>query len=506
MNFESSQTLRPIGNESRTFSQCARFLGIEDIGAQEADLVITGMSDNSREIRSGDIFIAMPGKKNHGATYIDSVVSAGAVAVLTDAEGALLINKKLPTLLVDHPRFHIGDLAAWFYGNPFGKFAAVGVTGTNGKTTTTALLDQIWQLSERTTGLIGTVGISLDGEMYPVSFTTPEATTLQMIAAAMAERHVKNIAMEVSSHGIAQHRIDGAKFDVVGFTNLTQDHLDFHGDMESYFQTKAKLFTSEFTSHAIVNIDDPYGARLYESVAVPSESVSRSNSKAHWYYDDIHMMEHGMGYEVRIRGVGGILIEGTLPLLGLHNADNALLAIALAVHSGVDPIVIGSNMHLLSAPAGRLEPVAIGQKFIALVDYAHTPDAVTHVLSTARSLTKGRVIAVLGCGGDRDKSKRALMGQALRNGSDFAILTSDNPRSEDPESILNEMVGDLDLRENACVEPDRRGAIAVAVSEAEDGDCVLVLGKGHERGQEIKGQKFDFDDRIELARAIEGLA
>jgi len=195
-----------------------------------------------------------------------------------------------------------------------------------------------------------------------------------------------------------------------------------------------------------------------------------------------------------------------LPLLGLHNADNALLAIALAVHTGVDPIAIGSNMHLLSAPAGRLEPVALGQKFIALVDYAHTPDAVAHVLSTARSLTKGRVIAVLGCGGDRDKSKRALMGAALRNGSDFAIFTSDNPRSEDPQSILNEMVGELDLRENACVEADRRGAIAVAVSEASDGDCVLVLGKGHERGQEIKGQKFEFDDRIELARAIEGLA
>jgi UDP-N-acetylmuramoyl-L-alanyl-D-glutamate--2,6-diaminopimelate ligase len=506
MNIGSSQTLRPIENESRTFAQCARFLGIEGFEPQEVDLTVTGVSDSSREIQSGDLFIAMPGAKIHGATYIDSVVSAGAVAVLTDAQGALLVDKKLPTLIVDNPRLHAGDLAAWFYGNPFGKFAAVGVTGTNGKTTTTTLLDQIWQLSERTTGLIGTVGISLAGETYPVSFTTPEASTLQMIAAAMAERHVKNIAMEVSSHGIAQHRIDGAKFDVVGFTNLTQDHLDFHGDMESYFQTKAKLFTSEFTNHAIVNIDNPYGERLCEAISVPLETVSRGNKKAHWYYEDIHMLENGMGYEVRIRGIGGILIEGTLPLLGLHNADNALLAIALAVHTGVDPIVIGSEMHLLSATAGRLEPVAIGQKFIALVDYAHTPDAVAHVLSTAHLLTKGRVIAVLGCGGDRDKSKRALMGKTLLDGSDFAIFTSDNPRSEDPLIILDEMVAGLDLRENARVEVDRRAAIALAVSQASDGDCVLILGKGHERGQEIKGKKFDFDDRIELARAIEGLS
>jgi UDP-N-acetylmuramoyl-L-alanyl-D-glutamate--2,6-diaminopimelate ligase len=506
MNIGSSKTLRPINNESHTFAQCARFLGVEGVVSADADLLITGLSDSSREIQSGDLFIAMPGAKSHGATYIDSVVSAGAVAVLTDAQGALLVNKKLPTLIVDNPRLQAGDLAAWFYGNPFGKFAAVGVTGTNGKTTTTALLDQLWQLSERTTGLIGTVGISLAGEMYPVSFTTPEATTLQMIGAAMAERHVKNIAMEVSSHGIAQHRIDGTKFEVVGFTNLTQDHLDFHKDMENYFQTKAKLFTSEFADHAIINIDDQYGARLYENTAVPAESISRNNHKAHWYYEDIHMVENGMGYEVRIRGTGGILIEGTLPLLGLHNVDNALLAIALAVHTGVDPIVIGSVMHLLSAPAGRLEPVAIGQKFIALVDYAHTPDAVAHVLSTARSLTKGRVIAVLGCGGDRDKSKRALMGKALREGSDFAIFTSDNPRGEDPSTILDEMVAGLDLSENACIEADRREAIAVAVAEATVGDCVLVLGKGHERGQEIKGTKIDFDDRIELARAIEGLS
>jgi len=254
-----------------------------------------------------------------------------------------------------------------------------------------------------------------------------------------------------------------------------------------------------------VNIDDPHGLRLYEEAVIPTKSFSRSNTKADWYYQDFFEAPGGVGYDVAIRGSGGILIEGRLPLLGLHNLDNALLAIALAVESGVDPVAISYYMRTLSAPVGRLEPVNVGQKFLALVDYAHTPDAVNRALATARSLTNGRVIAVLGCGGDRDKSKRPLMGDALRQGADVAVFTSDNPRSEDPKTILDEMVGNH-RGESEIVEADRRQAIAIAVLNAAPGDCVIVLGKGHERGQEINGVKYPFDDRIELARAIEELA
>jgi UDP-N-acetylmuramoyl-L-alanyl-D-glutamate--2,6-diaminopimelate ligase len=311
--------------------------------------------------------------------------------------------------------------------------------------------------------------------------------------------------MEVSSHALSMRRISGSRFVAVGFTNLTQDHLDFHGEMESYFQAKARLFTAEFAESALVNIDDPYGLRLFNDAQIPTKALSRLNRSADWYYEGFSPSVSGVGYEVAIRGSGGVLIEGFLPLLGLHNLDNALLAIALSVESGVDPIALASSMRKLSAPVGRLEPVEVGQKFLALVDYAHTPDAVRRALATARSLTTGRVIAVLGCGGDRDKSKRPLMGQALRDGADLAIFTSDNPRTEDPQVILREMVDGVENGKE-LIESDRRIAIATAVLEAEPGDCVIVLGKGHERGQEIQGIKHPFDDRLELARAIEELS
>jgi len=382
---------------------------------------------------------------------------------------------------------------------------AVGITGTNGKTTTAALVDQIWRLDGRSTGFIGTIGITIDGEESNASFTTPEGTDLQAVVATMRERHVRNLVMEVSSHALDMRRVLGSHFSVVGFTNLTQDHLDYHGDMESYFQAKARLFVPEYAESAIVNIDDPHGLRLYEEAIIPTKSYSRLSTKADWYYQEFFEAPSGVGYDVAIRGSGGILIEGRLPLLGLHNLDNALLAIALAVESGVDPVAISYYMRTLSAPVGRLEPVNVGQKFLALVDYAHTPDAVNRALATARSLTKGRVIAVLGCGGDRDKTKRPIMGEALRFGADVPVFTSDNPRTEDPHVILREMVGEQRGGEE-IVEADRRQAIAMAVLTAAPGDCVIVLGKGHERGQEINGVKYPFDDRIELARAIEELA
>ncbi len=497
-----SASLAPISPFKKRLEELTQYLGIE---SGNTELTFTGVTLDSRAAKAGDIFFALPGGKVHGAHFAHDAIALGAVAIITDPLGAQLIKERVPILILDDPRAWVGDISSWFYQNPFDAVDAVGITGTNGKTTTAALIDEIWRLDGRITGFIGTIGIAIDGEDFAARFTTPEGTDLQAIVATMRERHVRNLVMEVSSHALALRRVAGSRFSVVGFTNLTQDHLDFHGDMESYFQAKARLFTSEYAQSAIVNIDDPYGQRLFDDAQIPTKSLSRSNKKADWYYQGFVPALAGSGYEVAIRGPGGILIEGHLPLLGLHNLDNALLAIALTVESGVDPVAISYYMRTLSAPVGRLEPVVVGQKFLALIDYAHTPDAVSRALATARSITEGRVIAVLGCGGDRDKTKRPLMGEALRRGADIAIFTSDNPRSEDPLQILIEMVGDTQS-DNDQVEPDRRSAIALAVLEASPGDCVIVLGKGHERGQEIKGVKYPFDDRIELARAIEELA
>ena len=493
--------MRPLISPSRSSDELARFLLVNEPAEK---FTFTGLSNSTRHIVPGDIFIALPGAQVHGATFIYEARNAGAVAVITDPEGAKIIDAQLPTLVVANPRFILGDLASWFYKAPFKSLQAVGITGTNGKTTTSSLLFQLWQMSNRESGMIGTVGISIGRDQYSAEFTTPEGPELQATVATMVERGVRNLVMEVSSHSIEQRRISGSHFANVAFTNLTQDHLDFHGDMESYFEAKARLFKSEYADQAFINIDDHYGKRLLEICEVPVQTISRSSNSATWHYTKCEISKGG--YEVAIRGVGGILIEGYLPLVGAHNLDNAIMAIALAVESGIDPLSISMEMGRLVGPAGRLEKVDIGQKFLALVDYAHTPDAVKRALSAVRAITSGRVIAVLGCGGNRDATKRPLMGAALQSCSDFAIFTSDNPRSESPEEILDQMVSEITLNDSCVREVDRRGAIAIAVSEAQEGDTVILLGKGHETGQEIMGIKYPFDDRIELARAIEQLS
>lgn len=493
--------MRPLTQFAQTSTLLARFLGVE---APAKEFTFTGITSSTSLIEEGDLFVALAGAKTHGAEFYEKAISAGANGILTDEAGAKIIPSDAHVIVLSNPRIVLGDIASWFYKAPFRALDSVGITGTNGKTTTASLLNQIWQLNNRESGFIGTVGISIGKDQYPAQFTTPESTELQACAATMVERGVRNLVMEVSSHAIAQRRIVGAHFNRVAFTNLTQDHLDFHGDMESYFSTKAKLFTTEYADEAFINIDDAYGERLASISEVPVQTLSRTSKKAAWHYVSAEAALGG--YEVAIRGTGGILIEGHLPLVGAHNLDNALLAIALAVESGIDPLAISMDMHRLVGPAGRLEKVDIGQQFLALVDYAHTPDAVERVLSAVKEITPGRVIAVLGCGGDRDAAKRPLMGAALVNGSDVAIMTSDNPRSENPEEILNAMSASIPLGDSVILEIDRRGAIAIAVAEAQAGDTVILLGKGHEVGQEIAGVKNPFDDRIELARAIEQLS
>ena len=489
---------RPIEEFKRTIASVAAIANGNLIG--DSTTLITGVSVSSKDVQKGDLFIALPGEKSHGAEFVAEAISLGAVAVLTDAEGAAKISQ-LPVIVSTNPRRAAGVISAWFYSEPMRDLYSVGVTGTNGKTTVTTLLHQIMSAAGRESGLIGTVETLIGAEVIASKRTTPESTELQALSAVMRERHMRNLVMEVSSHAISLERIRGSHFAVVAFTNLSQDHLDFHKTMQAYFEAKAKLFTFEFADLAVINIDDSYGVKLAELTELPVMTVSRDNQSASWHYASI--TKDYVGAHVAIRGSGGILIEGKVHLHGGYNFDNLLMAVAIASESGIDPIDIAAILPQLTGAAGRLESVRLGQNFTALVDYAHSPDAVARVLETAHEISDGRVIAVLGCGGDRDSSKRALMGKALHEGSDVAFFTSDNPRTEKADSILVQMTLGLDIQPPSAIIQDRSEAIKAAVNEAKDGDLVLILGEGHEKGQEISGVVHPFDDRVELARAIE---
>jgi len=490
---------RPLANCSKPLSAVLSVVGAQCAEKTES-VNVTGISQSSSAVVTGDLFIALPGEKFHGAQFAADAIEQGAVAVLTDLAGAAMVSG-VPVLVVENPRRAAGVISAWFYEEPMRDLYSVGVTGTNGKTTVTTLLHQIMQAAGRESGLIGTVETRIGSEVLISKRTTPESAELQGLIATMRERHMRNLVMEVSSHAITLERIRGSHFAVVGFTNLSQDHLDFHKSMEEYFLAKAKLFTFEYADLAVINIDDVYGVRLAAMTELPVMSLSRTNTKATWHFASI--TRDYVGAAIAIRGSGGILIEGKTILQGGFNYDNLLMAVAIAAESGIDPIDIAAILPQLTGAVGRLESVHLGQNFSALVDYAHSPDAVSRVLETAHEIATGSVIAVLGCGGDRDASKRSLMGLALRDGADIAIYTSDNPRSEKPEDILVQMVLDIDVQEPNAVITDRSAAIKAAVNHASAGDVVIVLGKGHEKGQEISGVIYPFDDRIELARAIE---
>ena len=489
---------RPIEEFKRTVESVALIANATLSG--DSTTVITGLAQSSNSVEQGDLFIALPGEKVHGVEFVKDAIARGAVAVLTDPEGALKV-QGVPVIISANPRRAAGVISAWFYSEPMRDLYSVGVTGTNGKTTVTTLLHQIMSAAGRDSGLIGTVETRIGSEILTSKRTTPESSDLQALSAVMRERHMRNLVMEVSSHAITLERIRGSHFAVVAFTNLSQDHLDFHKTMEDYFAAKAKLFTFEFADLAVINIDDAYGIKLAAQTELPVMSVSRYDQSATWHF--VSITQDYMGAHVAIRGSGGILIEGKVQLHGGYNYDNLLMAVAIATESGIDPIDIAAILPHLSGAVGRLESVRLGQNFTALVDYAHSPDAVSRVLETAHEITDGRVIAVLGCGGDRDSSKRPLMGKALLDGADIAIFTSDNPRSEEPEKILVQMTLGLDIQEPSAIIQDRAVAIKAAVNHAQEGDLVVILGKGHEKGQEIEGVIHPFDDRVELARAIE---
>ena len=489
--------IRPLASFTANLEDAAQLVGASLRGA---NLSFTGVTHVDSEVEAGDLFIAIPGARVHGATFIESAIKHGAVAVLTDEAGSANCDG-VPALVVRDVRTAGALVASSLYKYPTRDLTSIGITGTNGKTTVSTLLYQIFEAVGRETGLIGTVETRIGSEVIKSSRTTPEAPELQALAAVMRERHMRHLVMEVSSHALSLKRMKGSHFSIAAFTNLTQDHLDFHEDMDSYFAAKAQLFTSEYAEQAFINIDSPYGKRLAEEAQIPVTTIARTDSSATWHFVETHSVSRGV--EFSVRGVGGILIESRTRLFGGYNLDNLLLALAIAVECGIDPIELAAITPTLTGAPGRLESVSLGQHFTALVDYAHSPDAVTNVLSAVREFTTGKIIAVLGCGGDRDAAKRPLMGAALLQGADIAIFTSDNPRSEVPGEILAQMTQSLTLNAPSQIIEAREDAIRAAVALARDGDTVLVLGKGHETGQEIAGVVTPFDDRIELAQAIE---
>lgn len=488
---------RPLLPTSKTLNQICALIGANFLGTDQS---ISGITHDSSQVQKGDLFFGFAGKNAHGAQFWKSAQNAGACAIVTDAQGASLV-LDFPTIIVKDPRLSAGIVSAWFYGEPMRDIFTVGVTGTNGKTTITTLLYQIWAHVGRESGLIGTVETRIGTDVVRSQRTTPESPELQALVATMRERHVRNLAMEVSSHALSLQRMRGSHFNIVALSNVSQDHLDFHGTMEEYYLSKAGLFAYEYADLAVINIDDQYGARLAQETQLPVLRISRHNPKADWSY--VSAVPTKAGFDVSIRGSGGILIDGCLSLHGNYNLDNALMAIAVACESGVDNLDIASALPYLTGAQGRLERVDLGQNFLAFVDYAHSPDSVKNVLQACREISQGRVIAVLGCGGDRDISKRPVMGQALLAGADIAIFTSDNPRSESASDILVQMVSSSTITAPSAVIEDRKMAIAYALSHAQSGDVVIILGKGHESGQEIAGVIYPFDDRLELASAIE---
>lgn len=480
--------------------------GLAATGTVPPDLQVSGVTLDSRRVIAGDLYAALPGETTHGARFARQAVTAGAVAILTDRAGQEFAGDvAVPVLVVGDPRGILGDLSAWVYGHPARDLTMLGVTGTNGKTTMTYLLAAGLTGAGHTPGVIGTIGVRIGAEDLPSARTTPEAPDVHALLAVMRERGVTAVAMEVSSHALALGRVDGLRFDVAAFTNLSQDHLDFHGDMAEYFAVKASLFEPDRCRSAVVCVDDEWGRRLAATSHVPTSTYA-VGAEADWTLAGVHTGASGTWRGEAVGPDGGrVPLASLLP--GTFNQSNALGALAVLAAAGVAPEVAAAGIADCPGIPGRMEPVG-GAEFAALVDYAHTPDAVARTIAAAREFAPGRILVALGCGGDRDAGKRPEMGRVAAEGADVLVVTDDNPRSEDPGVIRQAMLRGVAQASPARAEvveiADRRAAIAHLVATARPGDAVLVLGKGHEQGQEVAGVLTPFDDRRELAAAIAG--
>jgi UDP-N-acetylmuramoyl-L-alanyl-D-glutamate--2,6-diaminopimelate ligase len=481
-------------------------------GDTVADLSITGVTLRGQDAMPGDLFAALPGSSTHGAKYAGQAIERGASAVLTDAAGVADMAERapgghaVPVLVHPSPRAVLGELAATVYGDPCEKLAVIGITGTSGKTTTTYLVEAGLRAASRTTGLIGTIGVRIDGADLHSVLTTPEAPALQALLALMAERGADTVVMEVSSHALTLGRVDGMRFAVGGFTNLSRDHLDFHPSMAAYFDAKARLFDPVSPLHArtaVVCVDDDAG-RAMAQLAGDAITVSTGDQPAHWRAERVSLRNDG-GQEFTVIDPAGVHHLVSIRLPGSYNIANCLVALAVLDAVGVSPEQAAPGLREARVP-GRLEPVDRGQDFLALVDYAHKPAALRAVLATLRAGRHGRLAVVFGAGGDRDPGKRAVMGQIAAELADLVVVTDDNPRSEDPAAVRRAILaGAAEKQTTAKVIEigDRRAAIDYAVGWACPGDAVVIAGKGHETGQTVGGQTHPFDDRVELAAALE---
>jgi len=476
-----------------------------EVLAQSGNASVRGVEYDSRQVKPGDAFVAMRGESSDGNRFIDDAVAAGAVAIITDS-AAEPARHGVAWVQVSHGRRALARLSANFYRRAAEKLAITGITGTNGKSTTAFLLESILTAAGRKSALVGTIEYHIAGKVLPAPHTTPEALELNRMLAEALTHGATEAVMEASSHALAQQRVFGIPFDVAVFTNLTRDHLDYHHTMEEYFASKEVLFEgcgTEPPRAAVINMDDEYGRKLI--------SISRSRRSRVLTYglvegdlraENVQLTSRGTRFDLIMPGDRLALFS---PLIGKVNVYNMLAAAGAAFARGLSREAIVKGLGNLVRVPGRFERVDCGQPFTLVVDYAHTDDALRNLTSLAREFVrpgKGRVITLFGCGGDRDRAKRPLMGEVAGRGSDFVVLTSDNPRNEDPLAIINDArVGLQRSGSQYKVEPDRRKAIALAVSEAGPGDIVLLAGKGHEKVQVSREGSLPFDD-VEVARQV----
>lgn len=464
-----------------------------------SDVAVNDLQYDSTQVRQGSLFICIPGGKVDGHSFAQAAAASGASALLCERP----LRVGLPEVRVTGARTAMNSLAAPFFGFPSSEMKVLGITGTNGKTTSAYIAESIFRAAGMRTGLTGTVETRIAGESFPVGRTTPESVDLQRLFRLMVTSGVTHAAVEVSSEGLDAGRVEGSKFVVAMFTNLSRDHLDHHKNMESYYLAKRALFDTTYANAAVVNIDDFWGKRLADETGLEVFSVG-SNPSAMFRIDDIAWEREGSAFSISGRGLE-ISLRTVLP--GRFNVANAAGAAVAAHLVGIPPGAIQEGIASLAGVPGRFEPVDEGQDFLVVVDYAHTPDGLENVLVSAGEMASGRVICVFGCGGDRDATKRPLMGEIAAKRSGIAIATSDNPRSEDPLVILEAVKEGLESVPGAVysVIPDRREAIEAAMKEAAPGDVVVIAGKGHETGQEINGRITPFDDRLVATEALRSL-
>ena len=483
---------------------CAElFQGFDHTLIGDADRKVSGIAYQSNKVEPGEAFCCIVGLKSDGHAYAQDAVDRGASVLIVermlDLEGA----DEVTFVLVSDSRKAMAHAAAQFYDNPSNDLALVGITGTNGKTTTAYLVNSIARALGNTTGLIGTVGILIDGEELPAKHTTPESCDLQSLFAKMRDAGCSVVAMEVSSHALALERTWDTHFAVTAFTNLTQDHLDYHKTFEAYFEAKRRLFSADYPAKRVINIDSSWGERLVEDALEQGDAIITTGMAEN---ADIHPVR--IAYDVArtrvVLNVQGTVLEIEYPLVGRFNVENVMTAFGICLQLGFDMRDIAHALENVSAVPGRIERVTLeaeqaskrAQEISVYVDYAHTPDALEKAIASVKQLSQGRTIVVFGCGGDRDATKRPLMGEKALE-ADVVVVTSDNPRTEDPNAIIEDiLVGVRGHEERSSVEPDRRLAIRQAISLANPGDAVLIAGKGHEDYQIIGTEKHDFDDRV----------